>query len=52
MEKWVPYPQDEHDAIVDQFRRQGWSKMDAEEESDIKVAERIKRRANLPCSPQ
>ena len=41
---WQEYPQEEHDAIVDQLRRQGWSKHDAEEEADIKMAERIKRR--------
>ncbi len=39
-----PYPQDEHDAIVDQLRRKGWDKQDAEQEADILMAARIARR--------
>lgn len=40
------YPQAEHDAIVDQLRRQGWERLDAENEADTLMSERIQRRAH------
>ena len=39
------YPQDEHDAIVHQLRSRGWDRIDAEEEADRLMSERIARRA-------
>lgn len=38
------YPQDEHDAVVEQLRRKGWDRLDAEQEADGLMALRIARR--------
>lgn len=47
MAEWTERNERERAAIVDQLRRAGWDRWDANEEADRLMAERIARRALL-----